>query len=196
MFQNIQEENQNSTKEETTKKRSILTNAISKKYIVLYIITLMVSTIGLGQALSPASLAMVVAVGANEIPIVVVLVLGLIGNIIGCGWSSILPYIITILVFFFSFFIREPKYNEESRNEKIKLGRRIFIASLIVGILKTIISGFLLYDLFVVIAMSMLTYILYKIFVNSITVIIEFTEKRAFTLEEIMGASVLPKKIF
>lgn len=191
MFQNIQEEKQNSTKEETTKKRSILTNAISKKYIVLYIITLMVSTIGLGQTLSPASLAMVVAVGANEIPIVVVLVLGLIGNIIGCGWSSILPYIITILVFFFSFFIREPKYNEESRNEKIKLGRRIFIASLIVGILKTIISGFLLYDLFVAIVMSMLTYILYKIFVNSITVIIEFTEKRAFTLEEIMGASVL-----
>ena len=82
MFQNIQEENQNSTKEETTKKRSILTNAISKKYIVLYIISLMVSTIGLGRALSPASLAMVVAVGANEIPIVVVLVLGLIGNII------------------------------------------------------------------------------------------------------------------
>lgn len=191
MFQNIQEENQNNTKEETTKKRNILTNAISKKYIVLYIITLMVSTIGLGQALSPASLAMVVAVGANEIPIVVVLVLGLIGNIIGCGWSSILPYIITILVFFFSFFIREPKYNEESRNEKIKLGKRIFIASLIVGIIKAIISGFLLYDIFVAIVMSMLTFILYKIFVNSITVILNFTKKRAFTLEEIMGASVL-----
>lgn len=191
MFQNIQQEKQDNAKEETTKKRSILTNAISKKYIVLYIITLMVSTIGLGQSLSPASLAMVVAVGANEIPIIIVLGLGLIGNIIGCGWGSILPYIITILVFFSSFFIREPKYNEESRNEKIKLGRRIFVASLIVGIVKTIISGFLLYDLFVAIALSMLIFILYKIFVNSITVILEFNEKRAFTLEEIMGASVL-----
>ena len=39
--------------------------------------------------------------------------------------------------------------------------------------------------------MSMLTFILYKIFVNSITVILNFTKKRAFTLEEIMGASVL-----
>ena len=191
MFQNIQEEIQNSTKEETTKKRNILTNAISKKYIVLYIIALMVSTIGLGQNLSPASLAMVVAVGANEIPIIIVLVLGLIGNIIGCGWSSILPYIVTILLFFSSFFIREQKYNEESRNEKIKLGKRIFIASLIVGIVKTMISGFLFYDLFAAIAMSMLTFILYKIFVNSISVILEFTKKRAFTLEEIMGASVL-----
>ena len=191
MFQNIQEEKQDSTKEETTKKRSILTNAISKKYIVLYIITLMVSTIGLGQTISPASLAMVVAVGANEIPIIIVLLLGLIGNIIGCGWGSVLPYIITVLIFFASFFIREPKYNEESRNEKIKLGKRIFIASLIVGIVKVMISGFLLYDIFVAISMSMLTFILYKVFVNAIIVILEFTEKRAFTLEEIMGASVL-----
>ena len=104
MFQNIQEEKQDSTKEETTKKKSILTNAISKKYIVLYIITLMVSTIGLGQTISPASLAMVVAVGANEIPIIIVLLLGFIGNIIGCGWGSVLPYIITVLIFFSSFF--------------------------------------------------------------------------------------------
>lgn len=191
MFQNIQDEKQDNTKEETTKKKSILTNAISKKYIVLYIITLMVSTIGLGQTISPASLAMVVAVGANEIPIIIVLLLGLIGNIIGCGWGSVLPYIITVLIFFSSFFIREPKYNEESRNEKIKLGKRLFIASLIVGIVKVIISGFLLYDIFAAIAMSILTFILYKVFVNSIIVILEFNEKRAFTLEEIMGASVL-----
>ena len=191
MFQNIQDEKQDNTKEETTKKKSILTNAISKKYIVLYIITLMVSTIGLGQTISPASLAMVVAVGANEIPIIIVLLLGLIGNIIGCGWGAVLPYIITVLIFFSSFFIREPKYNEESRNEKIKLGKRLFIASLIVGIVKVIISGFLLYDIFAAIAMSILTFILYKVFVNSIIVILEFNEKRAFTLEEIMGASVL-----
>ena len=191
MFQNIQEDKQSSTKEETSKKKSILTNAISKKYIVLYIISLMVSSIGLGQSVSPASLAMVVAVGANEIPIIVVLVLGLIGNIIGCGWGAILPFIITTLIFFASFFIREPKYNEESRNEKIKLGKRIFIASLIVGLFKAVISGFLLYDIFVAIANSMLTFILYKIFVNSINVILEFNEKKAFALEEIMGASVL-----
>ena len=191
MFQNIQEEKQNSTKEETTKKRNILTNAISKKYILLYIIALMVSTIGMEQNLSPASLAILVAVGANEVPIIIVLILGLIGNIIGCGLSSIIPYIITVLIFFSSFFIREPKYNEESRNEKIKLGKRIFIASLIVGIIRAIISGFLLYDIFAAIAMSMLTFILYKVFVNSITVILEFPKKNAFTLEEIIGASVL-----
>ena len=65
MFQNIQEDRESSTKEETTKKKNILTNAISKKYIILYIITFMVSTIGIGQEVSPAILAIIVAMGAN-----------------------------------------------------------------------------------------------------------------------------------
>ncbi len=191
MFQNIQEDRQNSTKEETTKKKSILTNAISKKYIILYILTLMVSTLGMGQAIAPASIAMIAAIGANEIPIIIPLALGLIGNIIGCGASSILLYIITMLIFFASFFVAEPKYNDESRNEKIKFGKRFFTASLIVGILKVLISGFLWYDFFAAIAMSILTYILYKVFVNGITVVLDFAEKKVFTLEEMMGASVL-----
>ncbi len=191
MFQNIGEETTCKTKEETVRKKSILTNAISKKYILLYIITLMVSSIGMGQAVSPCSLAIVAATGANEIPIIMVLILSFIGNIIGCGANSILSYIITILIFFSSFFIAEPKYNEQSRNEKIKFGKRILVSSLIVGIAKVFISGFLIYDFLQAIAMSILTYVLYKIFVNSIIVLLSFNEKRAFSLEEIMGASIM-----
>ena len=191
MFQNIQEETESRTKEETSKKKSILTNAISKIYIVLYIITLMVSCLGMGQAISPCSLAMVAAIGANEIPIIIALMLGLVGNIIGCGGNSILPYIITLLIFFASFFVAEPKYNEESKNEKIKFGKRIFIASLIVGLVKAVFSGFLFYDILVAIAMSMLTFVLYKIFVNGVSVITNFFDKRAFTLEELIGAAVM-----
>ena len=191
MFQNIGEETTCKTKEETVRKKSILTNAISKKYILLYIITLMVSSIGMGQAVSPCSLAIVAATGANEIPIIMVLILSFIGNIIGCGANSILSYIITILIFFSSFFIAEPKYNEKSRNEKIKFGKRILVSSLIVGIAKVFISGFLIYDFLQAIAMSILTYVLYKIFVNSIIVLLSFNEKRAFSLEEIMGASIM-----
>ena len=191
MFQNIQEEVEASTKEETKTKRNILTNVLSKKYILLYIITFMVSTIGLGQTVSPFALAMVVAIISNEIPIVAVLVISLIGNIIGCGGSSILYYVITLLIFFASFFVVEPKYNDENRNEKIKLGSRIFVSSLIVGIVKVLISGFLLYDFLVAIVNSMLIFVLYKIFVNSIEVITNFNQTKAFTLEEIMGAGIL-----
>jgi stage II sporulation protein E len=191
MFQNIQEEIKSQEKEETVTKKNILANVISKKYILLYLTVFMVSTIGLGQAMSPFAIAMIVAIISNEIPVVAALAIGLIGNIIGCGAGSILYYVVTLLIFFATFFVVEPKYNDESRNEKVKLGGRIFVASLIVGIVKVFISGFLLYDLLVAIVNSMLIYVLYKIFANSITVITDFSKTKAFTLEEIMGASVL-----
>ena len=195
MFQNIQDEvkiqTNEETKEETKVKGNILTNAISKKYILLYIITFMISTIGMGQAVSPFSIAICVAVIANEIPVIAVLLISLIGNIIGCGASSILTYIITMLIFFASFVVIEPKYNDINRNEKIKLGKRIFVASLIVGIIKIMISGFLIYDLLVAITNSMLIYILYKVFVNSLSIFVNFIQKRAFTLEEIIGSGII-----
>ena len=50
---------------------------------------------------------------------------------------------------------------------------------------------FLVYDLLASIMFSLLTYIFYKIFANSITVIKEYGIKRAFTVEEVIGASLL-----
>lgn len=191
MFQNIQEETKDQTKEETRLKKSILANVISKKYILLYIITFMVSTISIGQPVSPCSLAICAAVIANEIPVIMILLISLIGNIVGCGAGSVIPFILTMLIFFAGFFVTELKYNDENRNEKIKLGTRILVASLIVGIVKLFISGFLIYDLFVTITTSILIYVLYKVFTNSITVLVNFREKRAFTLEEVIGAGVL-----
>ena len=50
---------------------------------------------------------------------------------------------------------------------------------------------FLIYDLLTSVMFSILSYIFYKIFVNSITVIKGYGTKSAFTIEEIMGASML-----
>ena len=94
-------------------------------------------------------------------------------------------------MFFISFFVAEPRYNEESRNEKIKFGRRIFTSTLIVGILRIFISGFLVYDFLVAIALPMLVFVLYKIFVNAVNVLTNYYEKMVFTLEEIMGAAIM-----
>lgn len=190
MFQNIQEEEIN-TKEETIGKRNILANAISKKYILLYIITFMVSMIGMEQKVSPFSFAMIAAVVANEIPVIGVLVMSLLGSIAGCGYGSITQYIVTILIFFASFLVSEPKYNDDSRNEKIKLSKRIFISTLLVQIVNIMFSNFILYDVFVAITMSLITLVFYKIFVNSITVLTDFNRIKAFSIEEVIGGSIL-----
>ena len=50
---------------------------------------------------------------------------------------------------------------------------------------------FYMFDLLTAIMLGMTTYIFYKIFVNSITLIIDFGTRRAFTIEEVMGTSLL-----
>ena len=141
--------------------------------------------------MSPFSIAIVTAIIANEIPVIGILIFGLIGNIIGCGAGSIPTYIITMLIFFASFFTAQPRYNEDSRNEKILLSKRVFFSTLIVGLVKTFISGPMIYDVLVTITVSITTVVFYKIFTNAIIVITAFGEKRAFTLEEVMGTSLL-----
>ncbi len=109
----------------------------------------------------------------------------------GYGWTSILSYIITLLIFFASFLVKEPTYNDSTRNEKIKLGKRIFFASLIVNVIKVFIKQFLIYDLLVAITVSMVVYIFYKIFVNALGLITNYNEKMAFSIEEVLASSLL-----
>lgn len=189
MFQNINETER--TKEEMANTKNIFANVISKKYIILYVVTVMISMVTMGYDCSPFSLAIIGACIANEIPIIAIIILSLISNGIGSGFTGNLSLVITLLIFFASFFIREPKYNDSTRNEKILLARRIFFSSLAVNIIKLLINQFLIYDLLVSIAYSIVTVIFYKIFANSLTVITNYNEKMAFSIEEVLGTSLL-----
>lgn len=189
MFQNINETEK--TKEEVAEPRNIFANVISKKYIILYIVTFMISMVTMGYDSSPFSIAIIGACIANEIPIVAIIVLSLISGGIATGLSGILTTIITLLIFFASFFIKEPKYNNSTRNEKVMLAKRIFFASLIVNIIKIFINQFLIYDLLIAISFSIVAVIFYKIFANSLAVLTNYNEKMAFSIEEVLGTSLL-----
>lgn len=191
MFQNIKDKIFKNTKEETEKKTTILTNVFSKKYILLYIVAFMVSTVSMGQDISPFGLAIVTAAAASEIPIIAIIAVALIGNVVGVGVSSIAPFIVTLLLFFSSFLAKEPRYNDDEKSEKVKLGRRLIIASLLVNITKVFISGFMFYDLFMAISATIITFIFYKVFVNSLNALVNFNEKKAFSIEEVIGTSLL-----
>ena len=189
MFQNLNETER--TKEERQMPKNIFANVISKKYIILYALVIMISMVTMGYDSSPFALAIIGACIANEIPIIAIIVLSLISNGIGSGWNGTLLFVVTLLIFFVTFFIKEPKYNDSTRNEKLMLASRIFFASLIVNIIKVFINQFLIYDLLVSISYSIVTVIFYKIFANSLTVITNYNEKMAFSIEEVLGASLL-----
>ena len=189
MFQNITETE--NTKETLANPKNILANVISKKYIILYIATFMLSQVSMGYSVSPFSIAIIAAGVSNEIPIIGVILFALIGNTISTGPKGTVSFIIILLLFFVSFLIKEPKYNEPSRNEKLLLSKRVFFSSLIVSLVKVFINQVLIYDILTAICLSVIIVVFYKIFSNSLSVITNYNEKMAFSIEEILGASLL-----
>lgn len=194
MFQNINEDTidlDSKNTREDVKKVNIFANVFNKNNLILYLVSFMLSFVGLGGEFSIFSISMLGACYASSVPVLGIITFSLLGNFIKFGVDGLLGYFITSLVLTISLFMFKPRYNQEERNEKIKVGKNIFISILVIQIVKFMISGFTIYDTLATITIAMIALVFYKIFVNSIVVIQEFYRKRAFTVEEIIGASLL-----
>ncbi len=87
--------------------------------------------------------------------------------------------------------IFKPWYEEEYKSERRKLGKYVILSVLFVQIISLLFRGFLLYDLFLGITTAVVTYIFYKIFSNSLIAISEYGITKVFTVEEVVGASLM-----
>ena len=169
----------------------MLKNLFNKKNIIIYIIAFMVSTIGMGQAVSPFSIAIVSASLASGIPAIIVVIAGLIGNFVGVGAIGALNYILIILMLLITMCIKPPKENDQYKNEQMQISGHVFISILLVMIAKLILTRFTVADMLLHVTLAIFSVVFYKIFVNSLVVIQEITEKNAFSIEEVIGASLL-----
>ena len=196
MFQNLSEDtidlnNKNEVKNDEKNKFNILGNVFAKDNIVIYLVAFMLSFVSLGEEFSIFSISLLGACLAFSIPALGIVVISLFGNFIKFGAGGAVEYLLTAIVMIASLFIIKPRYNEQERNEKIKIGKNVFISMLIIGIVKIFMSVFTLYDVLSVITLSIIALVFYKIFVNSLPVVQEFYSKRAFSIEEVIGASLL-----
>ena len=195
MFQNINENTVNTARYEEDnshkKKIEIFSNVLSIKNIIIYVITFMISMVGVTGEFSPFSISILGACLANSVPALGVVLAGIIGSAIKFGVSGAVGYILTVLTLIATMFIIKVKQNDEEKNEQIKLSKNIFIATLIIQILKLGINGFTLYDALASVSFSIIAVVFYKIFVNSLSVIQDFRENKAFSIEEVLGASLL-----
>ena len=200
MFQNIARDsrnNQNEYEEENKKVNTIdvLKKLFAKENIMLYIITFLISMVGFSDnsliiSLSPFGLAMIAGALSNNRPIGIMYVLSLIGTFIGFGFTNFLIYFLTTLAFFISILIVRPII-QDNVNEKRKIGGHLFFSVLIVQAIPMFFRDFYIFELLSGIMLAMTAYVFYKIFANSITMIIDFGTKRAFTIEEVIGTSLL-----
>ena len=193
MFQNINEDTIeiNNKAEKTKRNVNIFSNVLTKENLAIYVVAFMMSLVGIGGDFSIFSISVLGACFASSVPALGVVAVSLLGNFIKFGVGGGLGYFLTALVLIITLFIVKPRYNEEERNEKIKIGKNVFIATLLIQIVKIAMAQFTLYDVLASITLSIIALVFYKIFVNSIVVVQEFYEKRAFSIEEVIGASLM-----
>lgn len=189
MFQNVI--NQNQIEQEDVKTRKIDFKKLLKiNDIVLYAIAFLVSMVNFND-ISPFGLAIFAAACSNKILVGILYIAVAIGSFIGGGVNGILTFLVTSLLFVALILIFRPKLQNIDKNEKQKLGIFVAVSAFVVQASKMFFTMFLVYDLISSIALGIITYIFYKIFANSIIVIDQYGIKKAFAIEEVMGASLL-----
>ena len=172
-------------------KKEILRNLINIKNIIIYIIAFMISTIGMNQEVSPLSIAIVGACLSGGVPAIIVVIVGLLGNIIGVGTVGALNYILIILMLLILMCIKPPKENDQYKNEQIQISWHIFFSIILVMFSKLLLTKFTIGDMLLHITLAIFSIVFYKIFVNSLIVIQDISQRKAFSIEEVIGASLL-----
>lgn len=175
--------------------KNIVKRLFAKQNLILYLITFMVSMVGFSSnnlifSIVPFGLALIAAAFSNGQAIGIMYILSLIGTFLRFGTNNLLTYIATSLMFFVLVLIVRPRV-QENVNEKRRIGGHLFFSVVIVQVAPLFFRTFYVFDLLTSIMLGMTTYIFYKIFVSSISLIREFSTKKAFTIEEVMGTSLL-----
>ena len=190
MFENMTEsfeEQENSV----TKVNLILRELLKLQNIIICILTLLMSALSIDKDIVPFGLAMVAASLSSGVPVFGVVISAAIGTIAGNGIKAFLGFVLSLIIYFALVLVFKPKIAIDERNEFLKTGKRLFFACFIVYFFQNIKGIVLTYDVFISLVNSALTYVFYKIFVNGLVVIKDWKIKKAFTLEEIIGATII-----
>ena len=194
MFQNISEQEIEEEKKEYKNKydfKLMLKNMFTIPNIIMYIVAYMISTVSILDGITIFPMAIFAAACSNGIVGSMVYIMTLLGTAIGLGKDAFLGYLATSLFFMVLMLLLRPSYQEDTKNEKRLLGKHLIFAVVCMQAIQLFTGSYLVADLLTTIMEAILTYIFYKIFVNSIPVIQDISAKKAFSIEEVIGASLL-----
>lgn len=193
MFQNIADmgSEQESINNKTNDIKYRLKEIFKYQNVIIYILTLLLSTLTIKNQIMPFGLAMVAACVGETVPIIGVFLMALIGTAISMQKSAVNNFIVTSIIYFILVLFFKAKVAVEERNEVVKTGGKLFAACMIVSIIKCFTGIFLLYDVFMSIISSSIVYVFYKLFVNGLAFIKDFNIKKAFTMEELIAGVLI-----
>ena len=191
MFQNLADSiDLKSNEDVKVNKSEILKMIFTIQNVIIYILSFLVSTVSIKDGIAPFAMAFFVAACSSNIPAGAILVTTSVGTLVGFGANAFLTYFLTVLIFLLTVVFFKP-YIQDDRNEISKLGKNLIISILVVQAIKIFMGPVLVYDIIMAIVTIILTYVFYKVFVNSIGFFETFGFKSAFAIEEIIGATVI-----
>lgn len=192
MFQNIAD--MNAARKEKTATSNVqqrLKEIFRYQNIIIYILTLLMSTLSIKGEIVPFGLAMLAACVGEGVPLIMVFIMAIIGTCIGSGTAGVGNFLVTSIVYFLLVLLFRVKIAVDDRNEEVKTGGKLFTSCLIVSIIKSFIGIFLIYDVFMAIISASIVYVFYKIFVNGLSFIKNLNIKKAFTIEELIAGVLI-----
>ena len=148
----------------------------------------MISTVSLGTQIAPFGIAILSSCLSNMIQVGIIYILTCLGTLIGLGTDQFLLYILTSLIFLGISIVKKPGYDD---NGRAKLTGRLAMACLAVQLGKVFSNQFLVYDLLQGIMYTISACIFYRIFSSSVNVIKYLKIKKAFSVEEVISASLI-----
>ena len=197
MLQNISKELDYDENTEKVKNKAelieVLKKIFTKQNIAVYLLTFLISMVGFGEdsLIAPFGIALTAACISTGMPMLVVYISSVIGTTIKFGFNGLLMYVVASLIVLLLSVVAKPKRVYDDSNEKVRLGARLAFSVFAVQLIYILFTGFYMYDFLTAIMITITSYIFYKIFVNSISVVKEYGIKRVFTVEEVIGASLL-----
>lgn len=197
MLQNISKELDYDENTEKVKNKAelieVLKKIFTKQNIAVYLLTFLISMVGFGEdsLIAPFGIALTAACISNGMPLAMVFISSIIGTTIKFGFNGLLMYVVASLIVLLLSVVAKPKRVYDDSNEKVRLGARLAFSVFAVQLIYILFTGFYMYDFLTAIMIAITSYIFYKIFVNSISVVKEYGIKRVFTVEEVIGASLL-----
>ena len=193
MFQNIADMENTQGKEKITSRELQYRFKEIFRYqnVIIYFLTLLMSTLSIKGEIVPFGLAMVAACVGESVPLIMVFLMAIIGTCIGSGAAGVGNFVVTSIIYFILVLLFRAKIAVEDRNEEVKTGGKLFAACIIVPIVKCFFGIFLMYDVFMAVISASIIYVFYKIFVNGLAFIKNLNVKKAFTLEELIAGVLI-----
>lgn len=162
---------------------------INYKNIVTFIVSFLLSQVQFVAGFAPFGMAMLAATMSNKIPLAISFVGVSIGIFISAGLNAWLMFLANSIIFIILSILFKGKEEEELGASASKV--KLFISVLIVQLVPVLMGQVLIYDIVLAVVTTLATLVFYILFTYGLYVLCNLKENMIFSIEEVIGASVL-----